>query len=135
MTSKTIALRVVGRNTRASSIAPICKCCCSSAASRQFNQRPFAAARRLYSSPLSSPISSPGDKGSEKAKEDKVPKESKVESTPNKKQRSISDLDAEHLAKVHEAVGGGDMTNIEFENGVADRGMRRNVRENMFRII
>ena len=47
----------------------------------------------------------------------------------------MTQRDAEHLEKMREAMGGADMANIEIEDGVPDRGMRRNVRENMFRII
>jgi hypothetical protein len=36
---------------------------------------------------------------------------------------------------MQEATGGADMANSEMEDGLPDRGMRRNVRANMFRII
>jgi len=36
---------------------------------------------------------------------------------------------------MREAMGGSDMANVEMEDGIPDRGMRRNVRENMFRVI
>jgi hypothetical protein len=47
----------------------------------------------------------------------------------------MSPRDAEHLLRMKEAMGGLDLSNVEMEDGVPDRGMRRNVRENMFRII
>jgi hypothetical protein len=43
--------------------------------------------------------------------------------------------DAEHMARMKEAMGGTDMSNVEMEDGVPDTGMRRNVRANMFRVI
>jgi hypothetical protein len=54
---------------------------------------------------------------------------------PDKKRPTLNDRDEEHLRRMREAMGGADMANTEFEDGVPDRGMKRNVRENMFRII
>jgi hypothetical protein len=36
---------------------------------------------------------------------------------------------------MREAMGGSDLANVEMEDGVPDRGMKRHVRENMFRLI
>jgi hypothetical protein len=47
----------------------------------------------------------------------------------------MTERDADLLAKMQDAMGGSDLSNVEMEDGVPDRGMRRNVRENMFRII
>ena len=47
----------------------------------------------------------------------------------------MTERDEDHLRRMREAMGATDMANTEFEDGVPDRGMRRNVRENMFRII
>ena len=52
-----------------------------------------------------------------------------------KKRQTLTERDEDHLRRMREAMGGADMANTEFEDGVPDRGMRRNVRENMFRII
>jgi hypothetical protein len=51
------------------------------------------------------------------------------------KPQSLAEQDAVHLAKMQEAMGGADHSNVEMEDGIPDRGMKRNVRENMFRII
>jgi hypothetical protein len=51
------------------------------------------------------------------------------------KKQSLAERDADHLAKMREAIGGADHCNVEMEDGVPDRGMKRNVRENMFRIM
>jgi len=59
----------------------------------------------------------------------------KEKQDPDKKRQSSNERDEEHLRKMKEAMGGADMANTEFEEGVPDRGMKRNVRENMFRII
>jgi hypothetical protein len=55
--------------------------------------------------------------------------------SPDTKPKSVSVYDAEHLEKIREAIGGSDLSNVEMEDGVPDRGMKRHVRENMFRII
>ena len=54
---------------------------------------------------------------------------------PRRQGQSITEQDADHLVKMREAMGGSDMANVEMEDGIPDRGMRRNVRENMFRVI
>jgi hypothetical protein len=54
---------------------------------------------------------------------------------PDNKRPTLNERDEEHLRRMKEAMGGADMANTEFEDGVPDRGMKRNVRENMFRII
>jgi len=36
---------------------------------------------------------------------------------------------------MREAMGGSDLANVEMEDGLPDRGMKRHVRENMFRLI
>jgi len=53
----------------------------------------------------------------------------------SKQHKSVAERDAENLEKMKEAMGGSDLSNVEMEDGVPDRGMRRNVRENLFRII
>jgi hypothetical protein len=55
--------------------------------------------------------------------------------TPQKAKQTMTERDADLLAKMRDAMGGSDLSNVEMEDGVPDRGMRRNVRENMFRII
>jgi hypothetical protein len=47
----------------------------------------------------------------------------------------MTERDAQLLEKMRDAMGGSDLSNVEMEDGVPDRGMKRNVRENMFRII
>ena len=58
-----------------------------------------------------------------------------AKSTHQQSLKSLAERDADHLAKMREAMGGADHSNVEMEDGVPDRGMKRNVRENMFRII
>jgi hypothetical protein len=58
-----------------------------------------------------------------------------TESSFEKRRQTTTEQDAVHLEKMKEAMGGADMTNVEMEDGIPDRGMKRNVRENMFRII
>lgn len=58
-----------------------------------------------------------------------------TDSSLEKRRQTMTELDADHLEKMREAMGGTDMANIEMEDGIPDRGMKRNVRENMFRII
>ena len=121
-------------NLGRSFVTPIL-CAHSFCSSRQSIRTHFVPASRLYSS-HSVPTDPPsGEPSSNEVRDNRFSKETKPKPAQEQKKRSISDIDAEHLAKVHEAFGGGDMTNVEFENGAADRGMRRNVRENMFRII
>jgi hypothetical protein len=55
--------------------------------------------------------------------------------TPQKAKQTMTERDADLLEKMRDAMGGSDLSNVEMEDGVPDRGMRRNVRENMFRII
>ena len=70
-------------------------------------------------------------------KEDKSSKPEPSLTKPNSQEyrKSLAERDADHLAKMREAMGGADHSNVEMEDGVPDRGMKRNVRENMFRII
>ena len=53
----------------------------------------------------------------------------------SKQRKTTNERDAEHLEKMKEAMGGSDLSNVEIEDGVPDRGMKRHVRENLFRII
>lgn len=52
-----------------------------------------------------------------------------------KPEHSSTERDADYLSRMQEVIGGADMANSEMEDGLPDRGMRRNVRANMFRII
>jgi hypothetical protein len=63
--------------------------------------------------------------------------QSPSESSPTlpRKPKSTTERDSEHLEKMREAMGGSDLANVEMEDGLPDRGMKRRVRENMFRLI
>jgi hypothetical protein len=54
---------------------------------------------------------------------------------PQKQKQTMTERDAHLLEKMRDAMGGSDLSNVEMEDGVPDRGMKRNVRENMFGII
>jgi hypothetical protein len=47
----------------------------------------------------------------------------------------MQERDNEMLEKMHEAMGGKDMSNVEMENGKPETRLKRNVRDNMFRYI
>lgn len=80
-----------------------------------------------------SPSNEPASTENEPQNPESPPLESLKSST--QKKQSLAERDADHLAKMREAMGGADHCNVEMEDGVPDRGMKRNVRENMFRIM
>jgi hypothetical protein len=97
------------------------------------NLLPLSKRIRSYSLPAKSPSKAPSIEESNQVRQDNPSHTPK--SAAEKHRQSMTELDAEHLAKLKEAMGGADLSNAEMEDGVPDRGMRRNVRENMFRIM
>ena len=79
----------------------------------------------------------PSNSSEQSSSEDQPPKLEPAPFKPNpqEQRKSLAERDADHLAKMREVMGGADHSNVEMEDGVPDRGMKRNVRENMFRII
>jgi predicted component of type VI protein secretion system len=102
---------------------------------RQFSYLPS----RLYSS---SPHSTPATRSTNISPDatsqgsgTSPPKEQPPTAAPQKPKQTMTERDAQLLEKMRDAMGGSDLSNVEMEDGVPDRGMKRNVRENMFRII
>ena len=92
-----------------------------------------SSAERTQSN-LSSPRPRMSPIEAEQSKKRDGPSGSSIDTSEHQR-RTMKEQDADHLEKMREAMGGADTTNIEIEDGVPDRGMKRNVRENMFRII
>jgi hypothetical protein len=93
--------------------------------------------RRFYSPANSSSTNTPGSDHSSKTPSSppsRTPEEEKEPKTPEQK-GSMSERDTDLYERMRQAMGDADMANVEMEDGVPDRGMRRNVRANMFRII
>ena len=86
------------------------------------------------SSPPHSSSASPSTTANESSTHESESPEKNTQASAKKRQ-TLTERDEDHLRRMREAMGGADMANTEFEDGVPDRGMRRNVRENMFRIL
>jgi hypothetical protein len=100
---------------------------------RQLTTRSFFATFHPQNRQTQSTSTEPSSTENEPQNSGPPPPESPKSST--QKKQSLAERDADHLAKMQEAMGGADHSNVEMEDGVPDRGMRHNVRENMFRIM
>ena len=97
---------------------------------------PFAPSRLYSSFPHSNPepTTITPDKTS-RGSSTSTSTEQPPAAVPQKQKQTMTERDAQLLEKMRDAMGGSDLSNVEMEDGVPDRGMKRNVRENMFRII
>ncbi|KAK1763853.1 hypothetical protein QBC33DRAFT_548750 [Phialemonium atrogriseum] len=91
------------------------------------------SANKPYSSAQNIPeVSQTSTKGSETSKADPPKEEKREPSQPKKK--TLAELDEEVRLKLEGMSGEGGAAGVEYENGRAE-GLKRGVKQNMFRVI